>query len=127
MFICLSVCHQLSKLNANGSNNALYTNIFFQTSMRCYKEEIFGPVLLILTVDTLDEAIEMINANPYGNGAALFTRDGFSARKFTQSVNEGHVGVNVAIPIPLPIFSFTGIRGSFAGDSYFNGKTVKFK
>lgn len=91
-------------------------------SMRCYREEIFGPVLICLSVDTLDEAINIINNNPYGNGSAIFTNNGATARKFTFEANAGQVGVNVPIPVPLPMFSFTGSRGSFLGDLHFYGK-----
>ncbi|KAF6775959.1 hypothetical protein AHF37_04544 [Paragonimus kellicotti] len=91
--------------------------------MQCYREEIFGPVLLCLEVDSLDEAIDLINRNPYGNGTAVFTSSGGSARKFVHSVNVGQVGVNVPIPVPLPMFSFTGSRGSFLGDTNFYGKS----
>jgi len=90
--------------------------------MKCYKEEIFGPVLCVLSVDTLDEAVDVINKNPYGNGTAIFTTNGATARKFTQSVDVGQIGVNVPIPVPLPMFSFTGSRGSFLGDLNFYGK-----
>jgi len=90
--------------------------------MECYQEEIFGPVLIILNADTLDEAINMINKNKYGNGTALFTSSGASARKFTQKVQCGQIGINVPIPVPLPMFSFTGSRKSFAGDMNFYGK-----
>jgi len=93
--------------------------------MTCYKEEIFGPALVTLTVDTLDEAIELINNNPYGNGTALFTTNGATARKFTQEIDVGQVGINVPIPVPLPMFSFTGSRGSFLGDTNFYGQQVK--
>jgi len=92
--------------------------------MKCYTEEIFGPVLVCLNVDTLDDAIKMINSNPYGNGTAIFTTNGATARKFTQEIDVGQVGVNVPIPVPLPMFSFTGSRGSFLGDSHFYGKQV---
>ncbi|XP_063228858.1 probable methylmalonate-semialdehyde/malonate-semialdehyde dehydrogenase [acylating], mitochondrial [Bacillus rossius redtenbacheri] len=91
-------------------------------SMRCYREEIFGPVLVALSVDTLDEAIALINSNPYGNGTAIFTTNGATARKFTHEIDVGQVGVNVPIPVPLPMFSFTGSRGSFLGDCHFYGK-----
>lgn len=91
-------------------------------SMKCYTEEIFGPVLVCLSVNTLDEAIQMINRNPYGNGTAIFTTNGATARKFTQEIDVGQVGVNVPIPVPLPMFSFTGSRGSFLGDAHFYGK-----
>uniref|UniRef100_T1IIJ5 Probable methylmalonate-semialdehyde/malonate-semialdehyde dehydrogenase [acylating], mitochondrial n=1 Tax=Strigamia maritima TaxID=126957 RepID=T1IIJ5_STRMM len=90
--------------------------------MKCYKEEIFGPVLLVLNVDTLDEAIKLVNENPYGNGTAVFTTNGATARKFSQEIQAGNVGVNVPIPVPLPMFSFTGSKASFLGDSNFYGK-----
>jgi malonate-semialdehyde dehydrogenase (acetylating)/methylmalonate-semialdehyde dehydrogenase len=91
--------------------------------MAAYREEIFGPVLCVARVSTLDEAIEMINANRYGNGAAIFTRSGAAARKFQNRVDAGQVGVNVPIPVPLPFFSFTGSRGSFAGSHNFYGRS----
>lgn len=98
-----------------------------RTDMECYKEEIFGPVLVCLCVDTLDEAIAMVNKNPYGNGTAVFTTNGATARKFVHQIDAGQVGVNVPIPVPLPMFSFTGSRGSFWGDNHFYGKQgIKF-
>jgi malonate-semialdehyde dehydrogenase (acetylating) / methylmalonate-semialdehyde dehydrogenase len=90
--------------------------------MTCYKEEIFGPSLVTLSVDTLDEAIEIINKNPYGNGTAIFTASGATARRFTHEIDVGQVGINVPIPVPLPMFSFTGSRGSFLGDTNFYGQ-----
>uniref|UniRef100_A0A7S0RJ47 methylmalonate-semialdehyde dehydrogenase (CoA acylating) n=2 Tax=Pyramimonas obovata TaxID=1411642 RepID=A0A7S0RJ47_9CHLO len=90
--------------------------------MPCYTEEIFGPVLSCLTVESLDEAIALVNRNPYGNGTALFTSSGSSARKFQQHIDCGQVGINVPIPVPLPFFSFTGSRGSFLGDCNFYGQ-----
>ncbi|XP_031561560.1 probable methylmalonate-semialdehyde dehydrogenase [acylating], mitochondrial [Actinia tenebrosa] len=90
--------------------------------MTCYTEEIFGPVLVALDVDTMEDAIEIINKNPYGNGTAIFTNSGAVARKFQQKVDVGQIGVNVPIPVPLPMFSFTGSRGSFLGDAHFYGK-----
>lgn len=90
--------------------------------MRCYKEEIFGPVLCATHVESLDDAIELVNANPYGNGTAIFTNSGASARKFQNEIDVGQVGINVPIPVPLPFFSFTGSRGSFQGDVNFYGK-----
>lgn len=93
-----------------------------QPSMECYREEIFGPVLVILTADTLDDAISLINKNPYGNGTCVFTTNGASARKFVNEIDVGQVGINVPIPVPLPMFSFTGSRGSFLGDSNFYGR-----
>ncbi|KAJ3215936.1 Methylmalonate-semialdehyde dehydrogenase [acylating] mitochondrial [Dinochytrium kinnereticum] len=91
-------------------------------SMRCYTEEIFGPVLICLEADTLDDAIEIINKNPYGNGTAIFTNSGSVARKFQDEIDVGQVGINVPIPVPLPMFSFTGSRGSIQGDVNFYGK-----
>jgi malonate-semialdehyde dehydrogenase (acetylating)/methylmalonate-semialdehyde dehydrogenase len=91
--------------------------------MTCYKEEIFGPVLLCVTVDTLDQAIDFINANPYGNGCAIFTSSGYNARHFQRNIDVGQVGINLPIPVPLPFFSFTGSRGSIAGDLNFYGKS----
>ncbi|CAD7086912.1 unnamed protein product [Hermetia illucens] len=90
--------------------------------MECYKQDIFGPVLVCLSVDTIDEAIQLINNNPYGNGTAVFTTNGATARKFVNEIDVGNVGVNVPIPVPLPMFSFTGTRGSFLGDHHFYGK-----
>ena len=87
-----------------------------------YDEEIFAPVLSCLAVDTLDDAMAIINANKYGNGTAIFTQSGAVARRFTYEIDVGQVGVNVPIPVPLPFFSFTGSRGSIAGDANFYGK-----
>jgi len=92
------------------------------STMKCYTEEIFGPVLVSMEVDNLDEAIKIVNSNPYGNGTAIFTTNGATARKYTMECDVGQVGVNVPIPVPLPMFSFTGSRGSFRGDTNFYGK-----
>ncbi|CDS13387.1 Putative Methylmalonate-semialdehydeFT dehydrogenase (Acylating) [Lichtheimia ramosa] len=92
-------------------------------NMECYREEIFAPVLVCLQVDTLDEAIELINANPYGNGTAIFTNSGPVARKFEHEIDVGQVGINSPIPVPVPPFSFTGSRGSILGDMNFYGKS----
>jgi malonate-semialdehyde dehydrogenase (acetylating)/methylmalonate-semialdehyde dehydrogenase len=81
-----------------------------------YQEEIFGPVLVLVSVDTLDEAIDLINKNPYGNGTGIFTQSGAAARKFQNEIDVGQVGINVPIPVPVPYFSFTGSRGSKLGD-----------
>ena len=83
--------------------------------MKCYTEEIFGPVLVCINVDTIDEGIELINANPYGNGVAIFTRSGSTAACFQKDVEAGQVGINIPIPVPLPMFSFTGNKKSVAG------------
>jgi len=106
--------------DGNWVGPTLLTNV--TPDMECYKNEIFGPVLQVLHADTLDEAIALINANPYGNGTALFTRSGAAARKFTHEVDVGQIGINLAIPVPLPMFSFTGSRASILGDHNFYGK-----
>ncbi|XP_072951656.1 uncharacterized protein [Typha angustifolia] len=92
------------------------------SEMECYKEEIFGPVLLLMKADSLEEAIQIVNRNKYGNGASIFTTSGVSARKFQSEIEAGQVGINVPIPVPLPFFSFTGSKASFAGDLNFYGK-----
>ncbi|KAH8519897.1 hypothetical protein H0E87_001370 [Populus deltoides] len=90
--------------------------------MECYKEEIFGPVLLCMEAGSFEEAINILNRNKYGNGAAIFTASGAAARKFQTEIEAGQVGINVPIPVPLPFFSFTGSKASFAGDLNFYGK-----
>src|SRR5579863_5062730 len=84
--------------------------------MKIYTTEIFGPVMVIVGVDTLDEAIALVNDNPFGNGTGIFTQSGAVARKFQNEIDVGQVGINVPIPVPVPIFSFTGSRGSKLGD-----------
>ncbi|HEX3913644.1 MAG TPA: CoA-acylating methylmalonate-semialdehyde dehydrogenase [Steroidobacteraceae bacterium] len=84
--------------------------------MKIYDTEIFGPVMAIVGVDTLDEAIALINGNPFGNGTGIFTQSGAAARKFQNEIDVGQVGINVPIPVPVPFFSFTGSRGSKLGD-----------
>merc|ERR1712013_458719 len=106
--------------NGNFVGPTILSNM--NTDMEAYKKEIFGPVLCVVNVDTLDEAIELINKNPYGNGTAIFTTNGATARKFTQEIDVGQIGVNVPIPVPLPMMSFSGSRGSFLGDSHFYDK-----
>ncbi|WP_399425923.1 CoA-acylating methylmalonate-semialdehyde dehydrogenase [Vibrio campbellii] len=97
------------------------------TEMSIYTQEIFGPVLVCIEVDTLQEAIELVNRNPYGNGTSIFTANGAAARKYQHEIQVGQVGVNVPIPVPLPFFSFTGWRGSFYGDLHAYGKqAVRF-
>ncbi|EKM61143.1 uncharacterized protein PHACADRAFT_247546 [Phanerochaete carnosa HHB-10118-sp] len=91
--------------------------------MRCYKEEIFGPVLVVIPADTLDDALAIINANKYGNGTAIFTQSGATARKFEVEVEVGQVGINVPIPVPLPMFSWSGNKASFLGDIPFYGRS----
>ncbi|KAL2209858.1 Methylmalonate-semialdehyde dehydrogenase [Sarocladium strictum] len=108
--------------NGNWVGPTIITNV--TKDMKCYKEEIFGPVLVCLNVDSLDEAIDLINANEYGNGTAIFTRSGPTAETFRRNIEAGQVGINVPIPVPLPMFSFTGNKKSVAGGgaSTFYGK-----
>ncbi|PMX03351.1 methylmalonate-semialdehyde dehydrogenase (CoA acylating) [Pseudomonas sp. FW215-R2] len=94
------------------------------TDMQIYTQEIFGPVLVVLEVDTLDQAIALVNANPFGNGTGLFTQSGAAARKFQNEIDVGQVGINIPIPVPVPFFSFTGSRGSKLGDLGPYGKQV---
>jgi len=90
-------------------------------AMTIYKDEIFGPVLIVLRVKTLDEAIRLINANPYANGTAVFTRSGGAARKFEREIEVGMVGINVPIPVPIAFYSFGGWRSSLFGDQHVHG------
>jgi malonate-semialdehyde dehydrogenase (acetylating)/methylmalonate-semialdehyde dehydrogenase len=90
--------------------------------MAIYTEEIFGPVLCVMGVETLEEAVALINHNPHGNGVALFTQDGGAARYFQHHIDVGQVGINIPIPVPVAWFSFTGSRGSKLGDLGPNGK-----
>jgi len=87
-----------------------------QPDMEIYTTEIFGPVLLLMSARDLDEAIAIVNANPFGNGVGLFTQSGAAARKFQNEIDVGQVGINIPIPVPVPYFSFTGSRGSKLGD-----------
>jgi malonate-semialdehyde dehydrogenase (acetylating)/methylmalonate-semialdehyde dehydrogenase len=89
--------------------------------MRAYDDEIFGPVLSVVRVDTFEEAVDLVNTNPYGNGTALFTRDGGAARRFERDIAAGMVGINVAIPVPVGFFSFGGWKSSLFGDSAMYG------
>jgi len=108
------------------TGNFLGPTIFSGVSshMEIYREEIFAPVLCIMHADTFSEAIELINANPNGNGTALFTRSGAAARRFQEEIDVGQVGINVPIPVPVPLFSFSGSRGSKLGDLGPYGKEV---
>lgn len=106
--------------NGNFVGPTVLNNV--DTNNVAYTEEIFGPVLVCTSVDTLEEAIELINKNPYGNGTSIFTSSGAAARKFQHEIDVGQVGINVPIPVPLPMFSFTGSRGSIRGDVNFYGK-----
>ncbi|WP_327118160.1 CoA-acylating methylmalonate-semialdehyde dehydrogenase [Nocardia sp. NBC_01730] len=89
--------------------------------MKVYDDEIFGPVLSVVRVGTYEDAVELTNANPYGNGVAIFTRDGKSAREFEFDIEVGMVGVNVPIPVPVGAYSFGGWKKSLFGDSHIYG------
>jgi malonate-semialdehyde dehydrogenase (acetylating)/methylmalonate-semialdehyde dehydrogenase len=106
--------------------NFLGPTIFSKVAadMSIYKEEIFGPVLSVVSVDSIDEAITFTNHNPFGNGTAIFTSSGASAHKFQNEIDVGQIGINLPIPVPLPFFSFTGSRGSKLGDLGPYGKQV---
>ena len=109
-------------------HNALLpvTNIFCllhpDADRATHSEEIFGPVLVVIKADTLDDALAIINENKYGNGTAIFTNSGATARKFEREVEVGQVGINVPIPVPLPMFSWSGNKASFLGDVPFYGR-----
>jgi malonate-semialdehyde dehydrogenase (acetylating)/methylmalonate-semialdehyde dehydrogenase len=89
--------------------------------MDAYKDEIFGPVLTVMRVGSYDEAVKLVNDNPYGNGTAIFTRDGGAARQFQFEVNAGMVGINVPIPVPVAYYSFGGWKNSLFGDLHMYG------
>ena len=92
--------------------------------MDIYDHEIFGPVLALVAADDIDQAIDFVNANPNGNGTAIFTQSGAAARRFQEEVDVGQVGINVPIPVPVPLFSFSGSRASKLGDLGPYGKQV---
>ncbi|HEY3334095.1 MAG TPA: CoA-acylating methylmalonate-semialdehyde dehydrogenase [Candidatus Limnocylindrales bacterium] len=127
-----SAAEQGATIVADGREHPLYSGsdgFFLGTSliddvtpeMDCYRDEIFGPVLTVMRVDTYEEALGLINDNPYGNGTAIFTRDGGAARQFQFDVNVGMVGVNVPIPVPVAYYSFGGWKASLFGDLHMYG------
>jgi len=89
--------------------------------MSVYADEIFGPVLSVVRVESYDEALDLVNANPYGNGTAIFTNDGGAARRFQNEVEVGMVGINVPIPVPMAYYSCGGWKASLFGDSHAHG------
>jgi malonate-semialdehyde dehydrogenase (acetylating)/methylmalonate-semialdehyde dehydrogenase len=89
--------------------------------MDCYRDEIFGPVLSVVRAHDYDEAVQLVNENPYGNGVAIFTRDGGAARQFQMDAEAGMVGVNIPIPVPVGYYSFGGWKGSLFGDTHIYG------
>jgi malonate-semialdehyde dehydrogenase (acetylating)/methylmalonate-semialdehyde dehydrogenase len=126
-----SAATQGAKVLVDGRDHPLYgkEGFFFGASlidqvtpeMDCYRDEIFGPVLSVVRVDTYDDAMALVNSNPWGNGAAIFTRDGGAARRFQEEVEAGMVGVNVPIPVPVGYFSFGGWKASLFGDTHIYG------
>lgn len=98
--------------------NFVGSTIFAEVTpnMRIYQQEVFGPVLCVMSAASLDEAIALVNANPNGNGTAIFTQSGAAARQFQEQIEVGQVGINVPIPVPVPMFSFSGSRASKLGD-----------
>ncbi|MGC8472576.1 MAG: CoA-acylating methylmalonate-semialdehyde dehydrogenase [Acidimicrobiales bacterium] len=126
-----SAAKQGAKVLVDGRDHPLYgkDGFFFGASlidqvtpeMDCYRDEIFGPVLSVVRTGTYDEAMTLVNSNPWGNGAAIFTRDGGAARRFQEEVEAGMVGVNVPIPVPVAYFSFGGWKASLFGDTHIYG------
>lgn len=111
--------------DGNWLGPTLFTDV--TPEMDIYQEEIFGPVVSCMSANSLEDAIALVNANPYGNGTSIFTQSGVSARKYQHEVEVGQVGINLPIPVPLPFFSFTGWKGSFMGDLHAYGKqAVRF-
>jgi malonate-semialdehyde dehydrogenase (acetylating)/methylmalonate-semialdehyde dehydrogenase len=91
------------------------------TDMTIYRDEIFGPILVVLRAGSMEEAIELVNRNPYGNGTAIFTRSGAAARRFQLNIQVGMVGINVPIPVPVAFFSFGGWKQSLFGGAHVYG------
>jgi malonate-semialdehyde dehydrogenase (acetylating)/methylmalonate-semialdehyde dehydrogenase len=91
------------------------------TEMDIYRDEIFGPVVVVLRADSFDEAINLINSNAYGNGTAVFTNSGQAARKFQRAVHVGMIGINVPVPVPMAFYSFGGWKDSLFGDTHIHG------
>jgi malonate-semialdehyde dehydrogenase (acetylating)/methylmalonate-semialdehyde dehydrogenase len=89
--------------------------------MSVYRDEIFGPVLCVVRAQTYEQAVNLVNANPYANGVAIFTRDGGVARQFQFDVQAGMVGINVPIPVPVAYYSFGGWKNSLFGDTHIYG------
>jgi malonate-semialdehyde dehydrogenase (acetylating)/methylmalonate-semialdehyde dehydrogenase len=107
----------------------LGTSLFdhVKPNMKIYQDEIFGPVLVVLRVESLEEAIALVNSNPYANGTAIFTESGGAARRFENEIQVGMVGINVPIPVPVAFYSFGGWKNSLFGDLHVHGaEGVKF-
>jgi len=118
-------------ITANGAREGfflgpcLFDNV--RPDMSIYRDEIFGPVLSVVRAESYEEALKLINENPYANGVAIFTTDGGAARRFQSEVQVGMVGINVPIPVPMAYYSFGGWKASLFGDSHVQGaEGVKF-
>ncbi|MDX3697268.1 CoA-acylating methylmalonate-semialdehyde dehydrogenase [Streptomyces europaeiscabiei] len=112
-------------LKIDGHENGFFTGPSLldhvTTDMNAYQEELFGPVLTVIRAESLDQAIDLINANPYGNGTALFTASGEAARRFQRRIKVGMIGINVPVPVPMSYYSFGGWKDSLIGDSPIHG------
>ncbi len=119
----LVVDGRVAEFDADGDGYFLAPTLFDNVTpeMSLYTDEIFGPVLSVLRVKTYDEGLALINANPYGNGTAIFTNDGGAARRFQNEVEVGMVGINVPIPVPMSYYSFGGWKNSLFGDTHAHG------
>ena len=111
------------EFDADGSGFFVGPTLFdnVTTDMSIYTDEIFGPVLSVVRVDTYEQAIDLINSNPYGNGTAIFTKDGGAARRFQKEVEVGMIGINVPVPVPVAYYSFGGWKSSLFGDTHAHG------
>ena len=109
--------------DAEGNGFFVGPTLFDQVepAMSIYTDEIFGPVLSVVRVDTFDEAVALVNANPYGNGTAIFTNDGGAARRFQNEIQVGMIGINVPVPVPMAYYSFGGWKSSLFGDTHAHG------
>jgi malonate-semialdehyde dehydrogenase (acetylating)/methylmalonate-semialdehyde dehydrogenase len=124
-----------ARVVVDGANAGIKEGFFLGTTlfdhvkpeMEVYKNEIFGPVLVVLRADSLEEAIALVNSNPYANGTAIFTESGGAARRFQNEIQVGMVGINVPIPVPVAFYSFGGWKSSLFGDLHVHGvESVKF-
>jgi malonate-semialdehyde dehydrogenase (acetylating)/methylmalonate-semialdehyde dehydrogenase len=111
------------EVDANGNGFFVGPTLFdhVTTDMSIYKDEIFGPVLSVVRVDSYEEGVQLINDNPYGNGTAIFTNDGGAARQFQYEVKVGMIGINVPVPVPMAYYSFGGWKNSLFGDTHAHG------
>lgn len=119
----LTVDGREGDFDADGNGYFVAPTLFdhVTTEMSIYQDEIFGPVLSVLRVETYDDALELVNSNPYGNGTSIFTNDGGAARRFENEVEVGMIGINVPIPVPMAYYSFGGWKNSLFGDTHAHG------